>query len=142
MAWYTIGRQNYSSIRGKKRISPAQFQKKVCLAFWEKICLLLMSLRCFHDFFSRKEIIYCFLVPSPFLPMRDLWMWGITPPPAMVALISVSNSSSPRMANCKWRGVIRFTFKSLEALPANSKTWKLKKNSFRICFMMKNSSGF
>eukprot|EP00983_Pelagomonas_calceolata_P066652 1149143-Pelagomonas_calceolata.AAC.8 len=37
-------------------------------------------------------------------------------------LIRVSNSSSPRMASCKWRGVIRFTFKSLEALPANSKT--------------------
>ena len=120
-------RQNYSSIRGKKRISPAQFQKKSLSCFLrEDLDFLLMYLRCFHEFFSRKEIIYCFLVPSPFLPMRDLWMWGITPPPAMVALISVSNSSSPRMANCKWRGVIRFTFKSLEALPANSKTWKFE----------------
>ncbi len=45
-----------------------------------------------------------------------------SPPPAIVALIRESNSSSPRMASCKWRGVIRFTFKSLEALPANSST--------------------
>ena len=45
------------------------------------------------------------------------------PPPAIVALMRLSNSSSPRMANCKWRGVIRFTFRSLLALPANSRTW-------------------
>lgn len=93
----------------------------------------------------------------PFFPMRDLWMWGMTPdrntphfsqtettrhdcrhkptvtrheenkssspPPAIVALMRESNSSSPRIASCKWRGVIRFTFKSLEAFPANSSTW-------------------
>ena len=41
--------------------------------------------------------------------MRDLWMWGITPPPAMVALIRVSSSSSPRMASWRWRGVMRLT---------------------------------
>ena len=52
---------------------------------------------------------------------RTLWMCGITPPPAMVALISVSNSSSPRIANCKWRGLIRFTFKSFDALPWNGR---------------------
>ena len=34
-------------------------------------------------------------VVCSFFPIRDLWMWGMTPPPAMVALISVSNSSSP-----------------------------------------------
>jgi len=45
------------------------------------------------------------------------------PPPAMVALMSESSSSSPRMASCRWRGVMRFTFRSLEALPANSNTW-------------------
>ena len=66
----------------------------------------------------------------PTLLIRDLWMWGMTPPPAMVAcrggtggserqgvgqrvdrrtLIRVSSSSSPRMASCKWRGVIRLT---------------------------------
>jgi hypothetical protein len=48
-----------------------------------------------------------------FLPtcllIRDLWMWGMTPPPAMVALMRVSSSSSPRMASCRWRGVMRFT---------------------------------
>lgn len=49
-------------------------------------------------------------------------MCGSTPPKAMVALIRVSNSSSPRMASCKWRGVIRFTFRSLAALPASSRT--------------------
>uniref|UniRef100_A0A182ITJ2 Uncharacterized protein n=1 Tax=Anopheles atroparvus TaxID=41427 RepID=A0A182ITJ2_ANOAO len=46
----------------------------------------------------------------------------MTPPPAMVALISLSSSSSPRMASCKWRGVIRFSFRSWAALPANSST--------------------
>ena len=45
----------------------------------------------------------------PALLMRDLWMWGMTPPPAMVALIRVSSSSSPRMASCRWRGVMRLT---------------------------------
>lgn len=59
---------------------------------------------------------------GPFFPIRDLWICGMTPPPAMVALIRESNSSSPLMASCKWRGVILFTFKSLLALPANSKT--------------------
>ena len=50
----------------------------------------------------------------------------MTPPPATVALMSVSNSSSPRMANCKCLGVIRFTFKSLHAFPANSNTSAVK----------------
>lgn len=54
--------------------------------------------------------------------MSDLWMCGITPPPAIVALMSVSSSSSPRMASCKCRGVIRFTLRSLQAFPANSST--------------------
>lgn len=42
-------------------------------------------------------------------------MWGRTPPKAMVARIRVSSSSSPRMASCKWRGVIRLTLRSLAA---------------------------
>ena len=61
-------------------------------------------------------------VPSPFFPIRDLWMWGMTPPPAIVALINVSNSSSPRIASWRCLGVILFTFRSLDALPANSST--------------------
>lgn len=65
---------------------------------------------------------------EPFFPMRDLWMWGITPPPAMVALMRESSSSSPRIASCKWRGVIRFTFRSLEAFPANSRTYNVSMN--------------
>ena len=56
------------------------------------------------------------------LLMSDLWMCGMTPPPAIVALMSVSSSSSPRMASCKWRGVMRFTLRSLHALPASSST--------------------
>lgn len=60
------------------------------------------------------------------LLMSDLWMCGITPPPAMVPLIRVSSSSSPRMASCKCLGVIRFTFKSLLAFPANSNTSAVK----------------
>lgn len=39
------------------------------------------------------------------------------PPPAMVARTSVSSSSSPRMASWRWRGVMRFTRRSLDALP-------------------------
>ena len=49
-------------------------------------------------------------------------MWGRTPPNAIVARIRVSSSSSPRMASCKCRGVIRLTFRSLAALPASSRT--------------------
>lgn len=56
------------------------------------------------------------------LLMSDLWMWGMTPPPAMVPLISVSSSSSPLIASCKCLGVIRFTFRSLLAFPASSNT--------------------
>lgn len=47
---------------------------------------------------------------------------GSTPPNAMVARINVSSSSSPRIASCRWRGVIRLTLRSLAALPANSRT--------------------
>lgn len=54
--------------------------------------------------------------------MSDLWMWGMTPPPAMVPLMSVSSSSSPLIASCKCLGVIRFTFRSLLAFPASSNT--------------------
>lgn len=44
------------------------------------------------------------------------------PPPAIVALMRESSSSSPLMASCKWRGVILFTFRSFDAFPANSST--------------------
>lgn len=50
----------------------------------------------------------------------------MTPPPEIVALIKVSNSSSPLIANCKCRGVILLTFKSLLAFPANSRTSAVK----------------
>ena len=46
----------------------------------------------------------------------------MTPPPAIVALMSESNSSSPLTANCKCLGVILFTFNSLLAFPASSNT--------------------
>jgi len=51
------------------------------------------------------------------LPKRALWICGMTPPPAIVALIKMSSSSSPLMANCKCLGAILLTLKSLEALP-------------------------
>ena len=63
--------------------------------------------------------------PEVFI-MRALWMCGITPPPAMVALIRVSSSSSPLIASCKCLGVILLTLRSLEALPASSKTSAVK----------------
>ncbi len=53
-------------------------------------------------------------------------MWGITPPPAIVPFIKMSNSSSPLIANCKCLGVILLTLKSFDALPANSKTSAVK----------------
>ncbi|KAK8320550.1 hypothetical protein V6Z12_A12G044700 [Gossypium hirsutum] len=53
-------------------------------------------------------------------------MCGITPPPAIVPLIKVSSSSSPRIASCKCLGVIRLTFRSLLALPASFSTSAVK----------------
>ena len=44
---------------------------------------------------------------------------GKTPPPAIVARMRESSSSSPRIASCKCLGVIRLTLKSLEAFPVN-----------------------
>lgn len=58
--------------------------------------------------------------------MRALWMCGITPPPAIVALINVSSSSSPLIASSKCLGVILLTLRSLEALPASSSTSAVK----------------
>jgi hypothetical protein len=64
---------------------------------------------------------------SPVAPInRFLWMCGITPPPAIVALMSKSSSSSPLMASCKCLGVILLTLKSFEAFPASSKTYAVK----------------
>lgn len=57
---------------------------------------------------------------------------GSTPPNAIVARISVSSSSSPRMASCRWRGVIRFTFRSLAALPASSSTSAVRYSSTAV----------
>lgn len=71
----------------------------------------------------RVSILNCpHLVFLVCLRMSALWMWGMTPPPAIVALMSVSSSSSPLMANWRCLGVILFTLRSLLALPANSKT--------------------
>ena len=63
----------------------------------------------------------CFL-----LAISDLWIWGITPPPAIVALIKESSSSSPLTANWRCLGVILLTFNSLLAFPANSSTSAVK----------------
>lgn len=49
------------------------------------------------------------------LRRRARLMCGRTPPKAIVARIRVSNSSSPRMASWRWRGVMRLTFRSLAA---------------------------
>jgi len=58
--------------------------------------------------------------------IKALWMCGMTPPPAIVALIRVSSSSSPLMASCKCLGVILLTLRSFEALPASSRTSAVK----------------
>lgn len=66
-----------------------------------------------------RSTAHCFL---PVFIIRALWMWGITPPPAIVALIRVSSSSSPLIASLRWRGAMRLTLRSLLALPASSRT--------------------
>ena len=53
----------------------------------------------------------------------------MTPPPAIVALIRLSSSSSPLIARCKCLGVILLTLKSFEAFPANSKTSAVRYSS-------------
>jgi len=58
--------------------------------------------------------------------MRDLWMCGRTPPPAMVPMISVLGSSSPWIVICRWCGLISFTLRSFLALPARSRTSVLR----------------
>mmetsp|Transcript_57097 Transcript_57097/g.184902 ORF Transcript_57097/g.184902 Transcript_57097/m.184902 type:complete len:248 (-) Transcript_57097:108-851(-) len=50
----------------------------------------------------------------------------MTPPPAIVALIKESNSSSPLMANTKCLGVMRLHLDSLATLPASSSTSAVK----------------
>lgn len=58
---------------------------------------------------------FCFFLFCSTFRSNARLMCGSTPPNAMVARISVSSSSSPRMASCRCRGVIRFTFRSLAA---------------------------
>jgi hypothetical protein len=55
-----------------------------------------------------------------------LWICGMTPPPAIVAFINPSSSSSPLIAKVKCLGVILFYFKSLLAFPASSSTSAVK----------------
>ena len=58
-----------------------------------------------------------------FLGRSTAWMLGSTPPWAMVTPDrSLFNSSSLRMASCRWRGMILLFLLSRAALPANSKT--------------------
>ena len=61
-----------------------------------------------------------------FLPRSTLWIWGITPPPGIVAFMRESSSSSPLMASYKCLGVILLTLKSFEAFPASSSTSAVK----------------
>ena len=58
----------------------------------------------------------------------------MTPPPAIVALISTSNSSSPLIANYRCLGVILLTLKSLLALPANSNTSAVKYSRMALAY--------
>ena len=53
-------------------------------------------------------------------------MCGMTPPPATVALMRMSNYSSPLIASWRCLGVILLVLKSLDALPANSRTSAVK----------------
>jgi hypothetical protein len=71
-----------------------------------------------------------FFAPS-FPAVRLLWMNGKTPPPAIVARTSVSSSSSPRIASCKCRGVMRLTRRSFDALPLQRHEYKAQRYKTR-----------
>lgn len=68
-------------------------------------------------------------------------MWGSTPPKAMVARIRVSNSSSPRMASCRCRGVMRLTLRSLAAFPASSSTSAVRYSSTAVTYTAAKEHG-
>ena len=58
-----------------------------------------------------------------FFGSRTEWMFGSTPPEAMVTPPrNLLSSSSLRMARTRWRGVTRFFLLSRHALPASSST--------------------
>ena len=65
------------------------------VAFFKRGILLLMRRQTTLTLKKSQIRITTKSVSCTFFPMRDLCMWGMTPPPAMVALISVSSSSSP-----------------------------------------------
>ena len=79
-----------------------------------------------HCLGARSDWAHTSILPAFFfcstLRSRARLMWGRTPPKAIVALMSVSSSSSPRMASCRWRGVMRLTLRSFAAFPASSRT--------------------
>ena len=65
------------------------------------------------------EIVYFF----DFFGNKTEWMFGKTPPLAMVTVPrSLDSSSSLRIANWMWRGTMRDFLLSRLALPANSST--------------------
>jgi hypothetical protein len=68
--------------------------------------------------------------PLPvFFGSSTVWMFGSTPPAAMVTVPnSLLSSSSFRTANWMCRGTIRFFLLSLAAFPANSSTCAHKKH--------------
>merc|ERR1712066_341011 len=64
---------------------------------------------------------------SVFFGRRTAWMFGRTPPWAIVTPPrSLFNSSSFLMASCKCRGMIRVFLLSLAAFPASSNTSALQ----------------
>merc|ERR1719498_1320958 len=64
-----------------------------------------------------------FSLSSFFCGMRKTWMFGKTPPAAMVVLLrSLFNSSSLRIASWMCLGTIVVLLLSLAALPASSRT--------------------
>lgn len=87
----------------------------------QSLCCFASVLPTYVEMFLYETLNYAGFC-EPFLPINDLWICGMTPPPAIVALIRLSNSSSPRIASCRCLGVIRLTFRSLDAFPANSST--------------------
>ena len=67
-----------------------------------------------------------------FLGNNTAWMFGKTPPCAMVTPDrSFYNSSSVLMASCRWRGIILLFLLSRASLPANSRT---SAANYKVCW--------
>jgi len=76
-------------------------------------------------FYSGEPALPGFPVPPDFFGSKIEWMFGSTPPLAIVTCpSSLLSSSSFLTASWMWRGTILVFLLSRDAFPANSSTWE------------------